>query len=113
MLRLHSRSNCHRGLTTLFGDVVVHRRGYIGKGLSHVFPLDAELNLPPDQYSHGLRQKIAEAIGKESFGEACLTIKENTGGHIPKRQAEEIGQKVGLDFDAYDPLAYPQSMLLD
>ena len=48
--RLHSRS-----LTTIFGEVDVNRQGYGGRGLESLHPLDAELNLPPESYSHRVR----------------------------------------------------------
>lgn len=99
--RRHCRSNCQRHLTTLFGEVVVCRLGYSGVGLSSIFPEDAKLNLPRDKYSHGLRKRVAEASAKGAFGEACSNIDNQTGGHVPKRQLEEISREVAQDFDAF------------
>ena len=50
----HRREGCKRNLETRFGEVIVIRRGYGGRGLDSVFLLDAQLNLPPDKSSHGL-----------------------------------------------------------
>jgi hypothetical protein len=99
--RRHCRSNCQRNLTTLFGELVVRRLGYSGVGLSSIFPLDAKLNLPKDKYSHGLRKRIAEAVAKGSFGEACASISNHTGGHVPKRQLEEVSREIAQDFETF------------
>ena len=56
VVRTHRREGCKRRLETRFGEVIVRRRGYGARGLESVFPLDAELNLPPDKYSHGSRR---------------------------------------------------------
>ena len=42
---LHCRSGCTRDLMTLFGEVVVRRKGYSSRGKESLFPLDGELNL--------------------------------------------------------------------
>ena len=52
LARTHRRAGCQRRLESRFGEVIVTRRGYGARGLDSVFPLDAELNLPPDRYSH-------------------------------------------------------------
>ena len=48
-----------RKLTTIFGTVIVNRMGYGGRKTTTLKPLDAELNLPTEQYSHGLRERVA------------------------------------------------------
>ena len=68
--RTHRRAGCKRCLETRFGEVIVTRRGYGGRALDSVFPLDAELNLPPDKYSHGLREMLVEEVVGGSFDEA-------------------------------------------
>ncbi len=61
--RLHERT-----LATVFGDVEVRRMGYGEEGAESLHPLDAELNLPPERYSHELRHRVAE----ESSKSLCL-----------------------------------------
>jgi len=46
----HVRAGTSRKLTGLFGDVTVTRKSYSQRGHSSLFPIDAELNLPTDQY---------------------------------------------------------------
>jgi len=97
----HCRLNCERLLTTIFGKVTVIRKGYSGRGTGTVFPLDRELNLPKDRYSHGLRRRAAEQAAVNSFDEAVAEIEETSGGKVPKRQLEEMVVDTAQDFDAF------------
>jgi hypothetical protein len=96
--RTHRRRDCSRKLETRFGTVEVRRIGYSGRGLDSVFPLDAALNLPPDRYSHGLRKSLIEEAIRNSFDDSLGQMKRNLGGHLPKRQAEELVVALGRDF---------------
>ena len=108
-VRSHCRSCCQRNLMSLFGEVVVRRRGYGVRGGSSLFPLDTELNLPADKYSHGLRQQVAEEVSKNSFDEAVQSVQKRTGGKVPKRQVEEIAVEVSEDFEAfYEASRFPE-----
>ena len=99
--RTHRREGCKRNLETRFGEVIATRRGYGGQGLDSVFPLDAELNLPPDKYSHGLCEQLVEEVIGGSFDEAVAHLDRLGGGRMGKRQAEEVSVHVGQDFDAF------------
>ena len=99
--RTHRRCGCERSLETVFGEVTVRRMGYGYPGYESVYPLDASLNLPPDKYSHGLKEILSNESAKGSFDEAVKTVKELTGGSVPKRQAEELTPKMAVDFDAF------------
>jgi hypothetical protein len=94
--RLHSRS-----ITTIFGEVTLDRQGYGGRGLESLHPLDAELNLPGESYSHTLQRRIAEASAKESYDEVVISIRDHTGVTVPKRQVEELARRAGRDFEAF------------
>ena len=39
-------------------------------GERSLFPLDGEFNLPKDSYSHGLRERLASEVARDSFDEA-------------------------------------------
>jgi len=113
--RTHRREGCTRCLERRFGEVVVTRRGYGGRGLDSVFPLDTELNLPPDKYSHGLREMLVEEVVRGSFDEAVDHLARAGGGQMAKRQAEEVAVYLSQDFDAFyaQPFApYPVSTIL-
>jgi hypothetical protein len=95
------RKNTKRTLTTLFGPVKVGRISY-GKSKSmSIFPADAELNLPQDQYSDGVRKRAAKEVIKSSFDNAVESIKETTGGSLPKRQCLNVTRNVAQDFESY------------
>lgn len=93
---LHSRT-----LESLFGTVQVERLGYGTPGQESLHPLDAELNLPKELYSHALRKKVAVEAARSSFEEVVEAITEHTGAQVPKRQAEELCQRAAQDFDAF------------
>lgn len=101
--RPHRRNHCQRQLATLFGEVVVSRLGYSSKeaGVSALYPGDGQLNLSPDQYSDGLRQRVATTAASVSFGETSQIIGETTGSTIGKRQCEELIVKVSEDFEDF------------
>jgi hypothetical protein len=85
----------------VFGTVSVERAGYGKEGVGSLHPLDAELNLPHERYSLELRRRVAEEAAKTSFDETMESIGKNTGGHVPKRQIEELVRRAARDFDAF------------
>ena len=94
--RLHTRS-----FKTIFGVVTLKRQGYGGRGQSSLHPLDAALQLPPENLSYPLQRRVAEATAKESFDESIATVKQHTGVGVPKRQAELAAQRAAQDFTAF------------
>lgn len=90
-----------RKLETVFGTVSVERAGYGKEGVESLHPLDAELNLPHERYSLELRRRVAEEAAKTSFDETVEGISKNTGGHVPKRQIEELVRRAAQNFDAF------------
>lgn len=101
--RPHRRKGSQRQLESVFGGVVVTRLGYSTKqvGISGLYPADGKLNLPPDQYSDGVRQRIALEASKVSFEETSRTLRQTTGAKVGKRQCEEIVVKVAQDFEDF------------
>jgi hypothetical protein len=95
-LRLHKRN-----LESLFGTVIVRRMGYGQEGLTSLHPLDADLNLPEELYSLEMRRQVALEAERNSFDDTVENIKQFTGGHVPKRQTEELVQRAAVDFDAF------------
>jgi hypothetical protein len=80
----HRRNGTQRQLTTLFGEVLVTRLGYSSKeaGVSAFYPSEGQLNLPPDQYSDGIRSRVATTASLVSFSETSQTIGETTGSEV-------------------------------
>jgi hypothetical protein len=95
-LRLHKRE-----LESVFGTVNIKRIGYGEEGLASLHLLDADLNLPDELYSLEMRRRVALEAGRNSFDDTVENIKQNTGGHVPKRQSEELAQRATVDFDAF------------
>jgi hypothetical protein len=81
--RTHVRADCERKLTTLFGDVTVRRLGYSARGSTSLFPLDCELNLPDDQYSHGLSEQANRDVAIQAFDNVVNNMKRKPGGQVP------------------------------
>jgi len=90
-----------RKLETIFGTVTVSRTGYSGRDAETLFPKDAELNLPPELYSHGVQRRAAEEVVKTSFDQAVAAILSTTGAAVPKRQLEALAGRAAEDFDAF------------
>jgi hypothetical protein len=99
--RNHRRASCERDPMTLFGQVAVRRLGYSSRGHGNLFPLDGELNLPTDKFSHGLHERVALEVVKGSFEQASLSVERTTRGKVAKRQAEELAVAVARDFKAF------------
>jgi len=97
----HTKHSTKRKLTTLFGDVIVKRKSDSQRSQKSVFPLDAQLNLPSDQYSDGIRHRVAIEARKSSYDEAVESVNQTTGGYIQKRQSLHLAQDVAQDFDTY------------
>lgn len=100
-MRNHHRQGCQRSLMTRFGEVTVTRIGYSARSTNSLFPMDAELNLPADKYSHGLRKLVAEAAAQKSFDEVVLSIQRTTAGKVPKLQAEQLVAEIAQDFESF------------
>lgn len=101
VMRNHHREGCKRSMETLFGDITVTRVGYSQRDVTSLFPLDAALNLPLDKYSHGLMRRAAKESVRGSFDEAVQSIKETTGGAVPKRQLQDLAVEVAQDFETF------------
>ena len=99
--RRHRREWCQRPLMTIFGDVTVSRIGYSSRRATSLFPMDAELNLPPDESSHGLRRLTAEEIALVSYDEVVASVQRTTAGKVPKLQTEKLVAAVAGDFEEF------------
>jgi hypothetical protein len=69
--------------------------------MSSLHPLDGELNLPPEQYSHTLSERVASASALNGFNQTVEIIKKTTTAQIAKRQVEEIALSSACDFDEF------------
>lgn len=92
--RTHVRVS-DRELATVFGPVRVARIGYGQRGVVSLFPRDAELNLPPEIHSHGVRRRVAEEAARGSFDEAVQAMARTTGADVAKTTGGTIGRAGG------------------
>jgi hypothetical protein len=99
--RNHRRRDCKHDLTTVFGEVEVRRIGYGQPGQNSLYPLDAQLNLPENKYSHGMQQRSAEEVMNVSFDVAINNVAGTTGGKIPKHQMQDLAAEIAQDFDKF------------
>jgi hypothetical protein len=107
VLRNSIEHNHQRPLTTIFGDVEVSRLAYRQRGHDNLYPVDALLNLPSEQYSLGLRRLAAIEASRGSFEDAAEAIERITGVHLGKRQVEELAHRAAVDFHSfYDRLSH-------
>ncbi len=90
-----------RGLMTVFGKVEVSRLAYRRRGHANLYPADAELNLPAELHSHGLRRLAVLEGTRGSFDDVREAILRSTGQRLGKRQLEELVQRAATDFDAF------------
>jgi hypothetical protein len=91
-----------RELETIFGRVKVRRHGVRRRWASSSrFALDERLRLPQEMYSLGLRRRVAEEPRSQSWDRAVERVRATTGGHVPKRQAEQLVARAAQDFESF------------
>jgi hypothetical protein len=90
-----------RPLTTVFGETQLTRMAYRAPGQRNAYPADAELNLPAEKHSHGLRRLAAIEAPRGSFEDAAAAITRATGAAIGKRQVEQLAVRAAADIDAF------------
>jgi hypothetical protein len=86
---------------TKFGQVTVSRIAYRVPGRPNVHPLDAELNLPEEKHSHGMRKLAAVESARGSIEAAGAAVTRATGVKIGKRQLEELARRCAAHVDAF------------
>lgn len=99
-LRSHTRIS-ERDIETVFGRVRLSRMGYGQRGKVSLYPRDAELNLPAETYSFGVRRRVAEEVARGSFDEAADALGRTTGAQVAKRQVEQLASRAACAFDAF------------
>jgi len=90
-----------RPLVTKFGQVTVSRIAYRAPGRPNVHPLDAELNLPEEKHSHGLRKLAAIEAARGSIEAAGAAVTRATGVKIGKRQLEDLARRAAAHVEAF------------
>ncbi len=99
--RTRAEAGHARPLATVFGEVTVSRIAYRAPGASNLHPADAELNLPEEKHSHGLRKLAAAESARGSFDDAGSAITRSTGVRAGKRQVEQLAVRAAADVHAF------------
>lgn len=99
--RTHVRGSKARKLRTTFGPVQVSRTAYSGRGVSALHPVDADLNLPANGFSHEVQRLGTMGAVQLSYERAAEFLKESTGAQVAKRQLESIVTSAAADFDSF------------
>jgi hypothetical protein len=90
-----------RELLSVFGGVEVGRLAYRQRGSENLYPADAQLNLPAEKHSHGMRRLTALEAPRTSFEDAQAAILRQTGQRLGKRQLRELAVAAAVDFKAF------------
>jgi hypothetical protein len=113
----HKRAKCNKNIESVFGRVCLKRLGYSLPGSSQLCPLDAQLNLPDETYSDGMRKHVALEVVKGSYEQSIKSVCRTSGGQISKFQAQELTARAAKDFERFYkqssvPVAEPSSLLI-
>jgi len=103
--RTHKRLRTKK-IKTLFGEIVINRLAYSGRGVASLFPLDGMLNLPLLEVSYNLQKHLVLEIIKTSFDESIESIERWTGVLITKKQAKNIIIESANDFNKFYDFQY-------
>jgi len=96
------RRNSQRTIASLFGDCIVTRVDFAGRGVKGgLRPLDAELNLPADMFSFGLRKRAAMLAMDVSYDSSIAKFQAMTTRGVSKRQLEQLAVRSAMDFEAF------------
>ncbi len=90
-----------RPLSSIFGAVSVTRVAYRHRGHTNLYPVDGQLNLPPERHSHGLRRLATIESTRGSFAEATAAIHRATGQNVGKRQVETLTSRAAVDVEDF------------
>jgi hypothetical protein len=101
VVRSHKRDHMETGYKSVFGAVRVTRTGSSPRGVSSLFPGDAQLNLPARGYSHRLQKRVAAKAARLSFEAVAHDLETETGVRLGKAQIEHIVNDAAQDFDAF------------
>lgn len=93
--------NHERQLNTVFGTLRIRRIAYRALAAGNLHPLDAELNLPAERTSHGLRRLAAIEAARGSFADAVAAIERACGVRVGKLVIEQAAMRAAADIDRF------------
>lgn len=99
--RTHVRPNTVRKVITTFGTVVANRDAHSTRGVPALHPVDADLNLPGDKYSHEVQRQVALGAAEVSFEATMRLLERTTAARVGKFQIEQLARVAAEDFAAF------------
>ena len=100
VVRTHRRDT-QRKLESIFGTVIAHRQAWSARGHESLHPLDGQLNLPVDSFTHGVERRVCEEAISVSFDRTSEVVTNTTGAMVAKRQCEQLVVKAAADFESF------------
>jgi hypothetical protein len=106
--RLTNQGKRRTSYFSIFGKVQFRRHYFHATGQEGLWPLDAELSLPPHCYSDLLRDFAEYSATTESYGESNRILKQILGLSISKQALETAVEEDSVDVEAfYEQKAVP------
>jgi hypothetical protein len=99
--RCRAERDHSRTLSTVTGPVLVSRIAYRAPGAPGLYVADAQLNLPPEVHSHGLRKLAAVEAARGSLAAAAAAITRATGARLGTRQVQELARRAAADVPGF------------
>jgi hypothetical protein len=99
--RTHVRGDTHRPVVTIFGEVEARREAYSQRGVPALHPVDSDLNLPEDKYSHEVQRRVALDASEMSFEATIQSLERSTAARVGKFQVEQLTYAAAGDFEAF------------
>lgn len=98
-LPLHSVKE--RKYLSIFGDIKISRAYFWKSGEQGIFPLDAELNLPAQEYSYLLNKWIQSRVTEEPYQQAIESICDLLDLKVAKRTVQQITSNASQEVENF------------
>lgn len=88
--RTYRQHNKPSVMLTLLGEVRFKRMGHGDQSAESIFPLDGAVSLATDEYSHGLRERVAPEVAKRVFNGAVSSVEGTDCGKVPSARTRRL-----------------------
>jgi hypothetical protein len=101
-----------RRYVSVFGELELPRPYYHRDGLSGLFPLDEETNLPERLYSYFVQELVQRRVNRKAYDEVIAEMEQLFGLKLDKHTIERLAVEIARDADASveaEPAPAPES----
>ncbi len=102
VVRSHQRDHMEPGDTSVCGAVRLARTGESQRGVTRLFPRDAQVNLPARGSAPRWQQRVAAQAAKMAWAAVANDLATETSGRLGTAQVEPIVCDAAQDCDAFD-----------